>query len=138
MRQLIFLLLFITLTQASELRFAHDYDAAVTQAKKEHKNILLLITIPTCKWCRKLEATTLQDKAVVARIEKGFIPVHVTRDVDVYPKHLQAKMVPMTYFLYPNGEPIMRGTMGYWNVEDYLSIMDDVDYKIKKHKRLQQ
>lgn len=136
MQKLLVILLLSMMAFGAELHYAHDYKSAVSQAKKENKNIFLLITTPTCKWCKKLKATTLKDATVVARINAGFIPVQVFRDKDDYPSHLKAQMVPKSYFLYPDGSTIMRGTMGYWNVEDYLSIMDDVDYKIKKHARI--
>jgi uncharacterized protein YyaL (SSP411 family) len=134
-----FLLFFFVLTALSgaEIEWAHSYKEAKERALKEKKNILLLITTERCRWCRKLEATTLHDAEVVGRINAGFVAVHLTRGEDDYPANLKAPMVPMSYFLYPDDRPIMRGIMGYWCAEDYLSIMDDVDRKLKKHRAKQ-
>jgi thioredoxin-related protein len=67
---------------------------------------------------------------VVARLQQDYIVVHVTRDLDTYPAHFTAKGVPTTYFLDENAEAIIKQTTGYWNAEDYLSFLDDVDYKL--------
>ena len=129
-----FLLVFILTCNAfsADIVWKSDYKSAVKQEKKEHKRILLLITSTTCKWCRKLESTTVKDNNVVKRINQDYISVEVTRHQDVYPKKFQAKVVPITYFLDNDEEVIMRGVMGYWSSEDYLSIMDDVDRYYKK------
>lgn len=133
MRTILLLFFVLSTLSAAEIEWAQSYTEAKERAYKEDKNILLLITTERCRWCRKLEATTLQDSEVVGRINAGFVAVHVTRGEDDYPSNLKAQMVPMSYFLYPDGRPIMRGIMGYWAAEDYLSIMDDVDRKLKKH-----
>lgn len=119
---------------AAEINWVDEYEEAVAKAKLENKNIMLLITTNTCRWCRKLEATTLQDEAVISRLNKDFVSVHATRDFDDYPLHLQARAVPTTYFLDTNSQPIIRKVMGYWNAEDYLSYLDDVDYKLGRKK----
>ncbi len=128
------MLLFAALLSGAELSWADSYADAVAKAKAENKNVLVLISKDRCRWCKKLKTTTLQDEAVVARVERGYVAVEVTRGVDDYPEYLKAKMVPMSYFLYPDGSLIMRGVAGYWSTEDYMSFLDDVDYKIKKQR----
>jgi len=132
--QKIFILLCLSFFSlyAAELEWAHSYKEAVQKAIKQNKNVMLLVTTKTCRWCRKLESTTLRDESVIKRLRKGYVSVHVTRDVDDYPEHLKARGVPTTFFLDVNGKPIIKKVMGYWNVEDYMSFMDDVDYKLGK------
>ncbi|HIC42850.1 MAG TPA: DUF255 domain-containing protein [Sulfurimonas sp.] len=43
---------------ANELNWANSYNEALLIAKAENKNIMLLITSKTCRWCRKLESNT--------------------------------------------------------------------------------
>lgn len=117
---------------AAELEWASSYKDAVKKAKAENKNIMLLITTKTCRWCRKLESVTLTDERVVTRLHKDYVSVHVTRDEDEYPAHLKASAVPKTYYLDTEGNPLIKGVLGYWSIEDYLSFMDDVDYKLGK------
>ncbi len=135
MKIILFIFILVLSLFGSELDWADSYAEAQAQAVEENKGILLIITKKTCRWCDKLKSTTLQDDAVVNRIHSKFIPVQVTRNQDEYPSNLMAKMVPVSYFLFANGKPIMRGVMGYWSAEDYLSIMDDVDRYKRKHEK---
>lgn len=116
---------------AGEIEWVESYQAGVEQAKKEGKNIYLLVTSESCRWCHKLEATTLLDDEVVRQIHKEFVPVHVTRDKDDYPSYIKAKMVPMNVFLTSEGR-VFHTMPGYWNVEDFLSVLKDTRYKLKR------
>jgi len=129
---LIVLCMLLLSLNAAELKWADTYTQAIEKAKKQNKNVMLLITTKTCRWCRKLESTTLKNQRVIERLNRDYISVHVTRDVDDYPSDLQVKGVPTTYFLNVQGAPMIRKVMGYWNVDDYLSFLDDVDYKLGK------
>ena len=115
---------------ATEINWANSYADAMTKAKHEKKNVMVLITTHTCRWCRKLESETLVEKLVIKRLNKDYISVHITRGEGDYPSSLEAPGVPATYFLNQEGQPIIKRVMGYWNVEDYLSFLDDVDYKL--------
>ncbi len=128
----IFILMSLSLFSlyAAELDWAGSYKEAVAKAVEQKKSVMLLVTTETCRWCRKLESTTLKDENIVARLHKDYVSVHVTRDVDDYPCHLKVKGVPTTFFLDVSGKPLIKKVVGYWNVEDYLSFLDDVDYKL--------
>ena len=114
---------------ASEINWTCDFKEAQVLAEKEQKNILLIISTESCRWCRKLESTTLRDASVVKRVNAEYIALKLTKGKDTYPSHLKAKRVPMTYFLQPDGE-LVHSMVGYWNVEDFLSIMNDANYKL--------
>lgn len=131
MRIVMMTVLLLAALFGEEIHWVHSYDEATEKAAKEGKNVLVLITTESCRWCRKLEAYTLTDQAVVRRINEKYVAVHVTRDVDDYPETLKAPYVPTSYFLRPDGK-IVHDMMGYWSVEDYLSILDDADYELKK------
>lgn len=120
---LLFVLLSITLF-GGEIIWNDTFAEAQAKAKKESKPLMVLITSEQCRWCRKLEATTLSDETVISKINTKFVPVHVTRDKDIYPKTLTAKMVPMSYFLDGEGK-VLYSIPGYWPVEDYQSVLDD-------------
>jgi thioredoxin-related protein len=132
MYKIFLVFLFSAALFGSELEWMHNYKEAQKLALKENKAVLLLITTEGCRWCRKLESTTLRDDDVIANISADFIPVHLTRGKDSYPSTLKAKRVPASFFLYSDGRPIMRSVMGYWSAEDYLSILEDAKRKIRK------
>lgn len=119
---------------AGEIEWADSYSDAVEQAKKENKFVYVLITSETCRWCRKLEATTLEDDEVIAAVDANFVAVNVTRNKDDYPKYLKAKMMPMTYFMRTNGR-VAHSVPGYWVEDDYISIIGDAVRKLKKNRK---
>lgn len=131
MKNIILLVLLMLNLFGAEIAWNDSFSAAQAKAKKESKPMLVIITTEQCRWCRKLEATTLSDDEIISRVNTQFVPVHVTRDKSVYPKTLTAKMVPMSYFLDGNGK-VIYSIPGYWTTEDYQSILDDALRKAKK------
>jgi thioredoxin-related protein len=116
---------------SGEIAWNDTYEQAQAKAKKESKPLMVLITSEQCRWCRKFEATTLQDEDVISKLNAKFVSVHVTRDKSIYPKNLSAKMVPMHYFLNGEGK-VIYSIPGYWPADDYQSILDDALRKNKK------
>ncbi len=131
MKKLILLLFISVGLFASEINWSKDYDSALAKAKKESKLVLVLVTTEDCRWCRKLEATTLKDERVTTKLNSKFSSVHVTRDVDKYPSTIKAPMVPMSVFLNSDGK-IVHQLPGFWDGEDYNLILDDAIRKSKK------
>ena len=135
MRILLLVALFISTMFAGEIEWNSGYEVAKAKAQKEDKIIYAVITSETCQWCRRLENSTLEDRAVVENMNSKFSAVALTRGKDKYPPCLKAKMVPMSYFLTPDGR-VLYSVPGYWNEEDYLSILGDVERKYKKQKSM--
>jgi thioredoxin-related protein len=131
MKKLALLALLTLNLSAADIVWQDSFASAQAKAKKESRPMLVIITTEQCRWCRKLEATTLSSDEIVTKINTRFVPVHVTRDKSIYPKTLTAKMVPMSYFVDGNGK-IIHSMPGYWDVEDYSSILDDGLRKAKK------
>ncbi len=121
---------------ADEIEWENNFEAAKAKAQKEGKIIYALITSETCRWCRKLESTTLEAPEVIENVNSKYIAVALTRGKDKYPPCLKAPMVPMSYFLAPDGR-VIYSVPGYWEEEDYLSMMDDVERKYKKQKSIE-
>jgi len=134
MRFIIIMSLMLSALYGETVQWNSSFEAAKVQAQKEDKIIYAVITSETCRWCRKLESTTLEDKTVVKNLNKKYAAVALTRGKDQYPPCLKAPMVPMTYFLAPDGR-VIYSVPGYWQTEDYLSMMGDVERKYEKQKR---
>jgi len=118
-----------------ELSFSNDYKKVMAQAKKENKRVYMLITSESCRWCRRFESETLSDWTVAEKLEGEYLLLHLDRDKDYFPKSFKSKRVPRHYFLAPD-EQVIYTFLGYWNVEDFSSYVDDVQWqyndKIKK------
>jgi uncharacterized protein YyaL (SSP411 family) len=132
MKKIFFLIMLSIAVFGAEITWNSSYDEALLKAKKESKPLLVLITSEQCRWCRKLESTTLQDEEIVSRINAKFQAVNVTKDKSIYPKNLVAKMVPMSYFIDPSNGKVLYSIPGYWGSEDYNSVLDDALVKYKK------
>ena len=120
---------------AGEIKWNDSFEAAKAKAQKEDKIIYALITSETCRWCRKLESETLDEQKIINNLNSKYSAVALTRDKDSYPPCLKAPMVPMSYFLTPEGT-VLYSVPGYWNEEDYLSMMGDVERKYKKQQTI--
>ncbi|HLD24073.1 MAG TPA: DUF255 domain-containing protein [Sulfuricurvum sp.] len=131
MKKIALLTLLMANLFGADIAWNDTFASAQAKAKKESKPMLVIITTEECRWCRKLESTTLSDDEIVSKINSRFAAAHVTRDKSLYPKNLTAKMVPMSYFLDSNGK-VLYSIPGYWPVEDYQSILDDALRKAKK------
>lgn len=116
----------------AEINWNASYAEAQAAALKENKPMMVLITSEQCRWCRKLESTTLQNDEIVSKINSSFKAVNVTRDKSVYPKNLEAKMVPYSYFIDPKNGKVLYSIPGFWDSEDYRSVLDDAMRKFKK------
>jgi uncharacterized protein YyaL (SSP411 family) len=132
MKKIFLLMMLCVWAFGVEVTWNGTYDEALAKAKKESKPLMVLITSEQCRWCRKLESTTLQDEEIVSRINSKFQAVNVTKDKSIYPKNLVAKMVPMSYFIDPSNGKVLYSIPGYWGSEDYNSILDDALLKYKK------
>jgi len=126
-----FLLSLITLTTmlfSSNLDWNSDYYKALEDAKVQKKDVYMLITSQTCKWCRKFESRTLQDKSVIKRLKEQYVLLHIDRDKNYFPKEFKSKRVPRHYFITSKGE-IIYSFLGFWEKDDFFSFLRDVDDK---------
>ena len=110
------------------VEWSKDLDTAFTQAKKEHKNIMVVVEGENCRWCKKLKHRTLSDEAVEKRLQK-FVTVKVMREdpsaMSVLP---EVKGVPTIFFMNEN-KVVSEEVLGYVNVEDFISYINDVEKK---------
>lgn len=132
MKKIVMMCLLAMSVFGADVQWNDSYEQGLAKAKKEGKPLMVLITSEQCRWCRKLESTTLQDDEIVARINAKFQAVNVTKEKSIYPKNLTAKMVPMSYFIDPKTGKVLYSIPGYWGAEDYNSVLDDALRKFKK------
>jgi len=134
MRFFISIIFLSTLLFSANLDWPNDYDKALLQAKKENKFIYVLITSDDCRWCRKFEETTLQDKDIKKRLEEEYITVHLSRDSHKVPDFFKTSPVPRHYFLDQEGV-ILYNTLGHRDVELMNSFMDNSEERYNKNQK---
>jgi len=129
MNKILLGLLVLTSTLFS-LDWTKDLDTAFTLAKKEHKNVMVLVEGENCRWCTKMKHRTLSDETVEKRLEK-FVVVKIMREdpkaMSVMPK---ITGVPTIFFMKEN-KAVIEDLIGYFNVEDFISYINDVEKKTK-------
>ena len=130
MRYIVSLILISFSLFSAELDWSHNYKQGLVDAKKEHKLLYVFITSDTCKWCRKFESTTLQDRAIKKRLYSEFITIHLSRDRDEIPEKFKTAPVPRHYFTDAEGN-ILDSTLGHRGVECFDSFMDNAHERFK-------
>lgn len=129
MKKIILGLLFLSSTLFS-LEWVKDINTALTLAKKEHKNIMVFVEGENCRWCKKMKYRTLSDESVEKRLEK-FVVVKVMReDGDTMSVLPPVQGVPTIFFMKEN-KTVIEEIIGYFDVVDFLSYIDDVEKKVK-------
>lgn len=107
-----------------------DIDTALELAKKEHKIIMVMVESEHCRWCKKMKGRTLSDDGVEKRLEK-FVLVKVMRENgNAMAKLPPVKGVPTIFFMKAD-KSIVEEIIGYFNVEDFTSYINDVEKKVK-------
>lgn len=112
-------------SRADEVQWQPWGADAFAEADRLGRPILLNLMAVWCQWCRRMDATTYADPAIVERIHAGCVPVRV--DADRYP-HVQDRYIaggwPTTAFLTPTGEVLWAGT--FLEPAEFLAVLDEV------------
>jgi thioredoxin-like negative regulator of GroEL len=109
----------ITLTGsafAQDVKWRHDYAMARKEATATGKPLLLDFGTEACTWCKKLDATTFRNPAIVALLNERFIPVKI--DAEREEKLTEAVKVDSfpTLLLVSSDGKIVARHVGYADV----------------------
>ena len=129
MKKIILGLLFLSSTLFS-LDWVKDINTALTIAKKEKKTIMVLVEGENCRWCKKMKHRTLSDDAVEKRLKK-FVLVKVMREDGNAMSVLPPVQGVPTIFFMKEDKAVIEEIIGYFNVQDFLSYIGDVEKKVK-------
>ena len=108
----------------TKLDWAKSWDSAVKRAREEDKAILVDFYADWCIWCKKLDGTTLSDRAVAAFLSEKTIPLRL--DVDHEGRELsnRYRVNGLPTVLVLNADGSERGRIGgYLPPEPFLARM---------------
>lgn len=109
---------------AGELAWHKDLNTAFEIARKEHKNVMMMVESQHCRWCKKMEQDTLADENVQKRLA-AFSLVKISREESREIKELpMVGGVPTIFFMTPE-KKILQKVVGYFDVENFLCYIDD-------------
>ncbi len=126
---------FSTTLFAGEIVWMKDINSAFKLAQKEQKIVMVLVEGKHCRWCVRMKDRTLADVNVEKKL-KSYIAVKVMRENEDAVKDLPIiHGVPSIFFMTPK-KKVLESVIGYFNVEDFLSYISDVEKKKLKAKNL--
>lgn len=108
---------------AAEMKYEINYDDALKRAKKEQKNIMLVLVSNYCPWCRKFEQRVLLKEEVNAIIQKNYIPVILNREKDPFPKEFDIGFTPIVHFIDHKTQKSYKNVVGYNNKDEFTYIL---------------
>ena len=116
-----------TLGAFEKLIWETDMDHAFERAKKEHKNVMIMVEDPRCKWCTKMKKGALSDHNVQDKLQ-SYILLKVQRSDKKTAKRIQdfTGAIPSFYFMEPNQE-VFESVIGYFVTEDFLGYLNDIE-----------
>lgn len=113
----------IVSTASAELKWAASYDAALAQAKKEKKNVMVMLSKEECPACEYMIDVVFEEKTVADEVHRKFIPVHFDIHNDKIPAGLGYIGTPTFHFLNDAGKKIGRHD-GAANIPTFMGILN--------------
>lgn len=98
-----------------------DLASALSKAQSERKLVMVDFYTDWCRWCQRLEATTLADPAVAEAVRSHFVPVRLNAETagKEDAERFGVEGYPTVLFLEASGREIYR-ISGYLEPEDFL------------------
>jgi thioredoxin-related protein len=102
-----------------------DYETAKRVAAESGRLIMIEATSPHCRYCKKMELTTLADPEVADTIRRRFVPVRIDVSRQELPEGLGWQITPTFFFLDARGR-LIKTIPGAWGREDFLDLMEKI------------
>lgn len=111
----------------NKLIWETDMDQAFERAKKEHRNVMVMVEDPRCKWCEKMKKGALSDEKVQEKLQ-SYILVNVQRSDKKTAKRIKefTGAIPSFYFMEPD-EELIESVVGYFVTEDFLGYLIEIE-----------
>ena len=118
---------------SGKVNWAISYDAAKAIAKKEHKLIMVDVSLSHCPPCRYLAQHVYTNDEVANYINSHFVPVFYLADKDNLPIEVQSYFTgstPTILFIKPNGE-LFRAIYGARPPKVFLKGLQEIENAYK-------
>jgi len=116
-----------TLRAFDKLNWETDMDHAFERAKKEHKNVMIMVEDIRCKWCIEMKKGALSDKNVQDKLQ-SYVLLKVQRsDKDTVKRIADFNgAIPSFHFVQPDKE-VLDTVVGYFVTEDFLGYLNELE-----------
>ena len=104
----------------------HSYESGMARSKFEKKKVFLHFYADWCKYCADMENKTFKDPAVIAALNRNFIPIRVDSDRDKQTASLyRVKGLPDTWFISESGD-VIGHRPGYISTDQLMGLLNVV------------
>lgn len=108
---------------AKELAYETNYKKALSRAKKEKKNVMLVLVSNYCPWCRKFEQRVLLKQEVNKIVQNNYIPLIINKEKEPFPKELNMSFTPIVHFISHKTSKKYQTVVGYNNKDEFLYLI---------------
>jgi len=115
---------------AEGLTWVKDPKIAFTLAKREHKIVMFMVEGMHCRWCMKMKQRTLADETVRKKLVSYILVKVMREDINAIKDLPNIQGVPSIFFMTAD-KKILESVIGYFNIEDFLSYISDVEKNIR-------
>ena len=104
----------------------HTYESGMARSRFEKKKVFLHFYADWCTYCAEMERKAFKDPAVIAALNRNFIPIRVDTERDQQTSSLyRVKGLPDTWFISESGE-IIGHRPGYISTDQLMGILNVV------------
>lgn len=116
-----------TLAAFEKLIWETDMDLAFERAKREHRDVLIMVEDTRCKWCKNMKKGALSDPKVQEKLQ-SYILLKVQRSDKATSKRITefTGAIPSFYFMESNQE-LYESIVGYFTTEDFLQFLIEIE-----------
>lgn len=112
--------------RAQEVNWRANYQAARKEAEEKNKPIMLDFGTESCFWCKRLDASTFKDPAVVGLLNDQFIPLKVDAEKELQlAQSLKIASYPTLVMASPDGK-ILGTIVGFKEAAEFHGILQRV------------
>ncbi len=114
----------------SAIPWEPNFSQALAKAEAQHKLVMVDFYTTWCRWCQRLDTTTLSEAQVVSKIQRDFVPVRL--DAEGEGRELAQKFgvnsYPTVVFLDHRGHEVHR-IGGYLEPQEFLRELEKANLK---------
>lgn len=104
----------------------HSYESGLARSKFEKKKVFLYFHAEWCTFCAEMDKKTFKDPAVIASLNRNFIPIRVDSDREQAAASLfRVKGLPDSWFLAESGD-VIGHRPGFIPADQLMKILDVV------------
>jgi len=123
MRHIMIIVLFMLSLNATSITMQSSYKAALKEAKKTDRPLLIYLSMPHCKTCEYMNKKVLNQEKIVSYLNNHYIVVHLDSDDHTLPRKLRANVSPVFHFIDPRDGEMIESIMGGRNTSKFLKLL---------------